>query len=652
MKKIVGAFNAVSMSIIALHVWAAVSVSHWNWGLHFFAFYPLPVSLAAFILSLLVLFPAFQQKMLRLLEPLVHVIAKRPLPLILLILCGIVVLLALSLPAKLHLLGDGALVLRVISGIQVMDELPPNFNHQPLVGVVFKFLVNHMKSGATSATEKLFQGLDIAAGIVFLLLLVFFLRSLKLSPLENFFSGCFIFTAAGSQFFLGYVELYVLLYLATFAYLTTAWFTLEHGKTIIIPLLCFGLMCGLHFGSLLLAPSLLFLLTNTFQKRRSEGIITFASIILAITLAVWLKRSQFPSLIENFQHEVWFNFLPFFKEIQYFPYTMFSLAHVIDWLNALMLMAPFSPVILMMTLYKHKGIPWTHSTILFYLTTALCGLLFTFTLNPALGLARDWDFLASFFLPLVFLCFILSKQFFNTAEFRTVFIAVVFLSFLHWGGWVGVNASEERHLQRMLLLNEPKFLSSVPRLNYYETLGNFFWHRGQYQQSQYYWEEYARIDSTNPRTVANLSEVYRKVGDKEKAFEMLQRAANLNSPSPAVYMNLGVMYAQRGDTTTAIALNQRAIRMDTTYAKAHANLGFLYARRGRYKEAAHHFSQSLAYGLTEPFIYREMGSVYFFLNQLDSSLAYYNIYLEQVPGDVATQKIRDRLALFIQTIQR
>jgi Tfp pilus assembly protein PilF len=575
---------------------------------------------------------------------------------VLLILGGVFVGAAAAFPAKLHLLGDGALLQRVLSGNKVMDEVPPNFNHQPGVGLVFQFLVNYMKSDISLSAEGLFREIGIVSGILFLILLFFFLRSQRLAPADNFLCGLYLFCAAGSQFFFGYVELYVLLYVTMFAYLTSAWYVLENTLSrmmlviySIVCILCFALLCAWHYASIVFAPTLLILMMGITKKNRAVGF-SFIGILSIIGAGgFWLKKDSLGNIIENVRHETWYNFLPLFTPIEYFPYTMFSFAHVVDWLNALMLITPFGLIIIIAIVStKTWNIQEGNLTMAFYLSMAVVGLLFTFTMNPALGLARDWDFLASFFLPLVVLSVLVSKQFFSEPKFKLVFLGITFLTFFHWIGWIGVNASEERHLNRVELLNEPKLLSLVPRRTYYETLGNFYWFRGDYLQSRMYWENFYSIDSTNPRTVANLSEVYRKLGENEKTFHLLKRTAELGSPSPAVYMNLGVMYAQHGDTNSAIAFNERAVSMDSSYAKAHANLGFLYSRRGRYSDAAVHLQKALFNGLEEPFIFRELGSVYFFQNKFDSSLAYYNKYLTLVPNDSKAQNVRDQLELFIR----
>lgn len=649
MKHIYTTLAIFSGVVVMLHVWGTIQPSHWNWGFHFFAFYPLLLSALILIASLLLFIPAVQKKIHGLLEKLVNTLSKHPTILVFIFLCSLLVGAAYLFPARLHLLGDGALLLRVISGIRVMDELPPNFNHQPIVGYVFQVLTNMMKSEQSMTAEDIFRLIDIAGGIIFLVLLFLFLRHLSFSPTEKVLSGCFIFFAAGSQFFLGYVELYVLLYVATFAYLVSAWFTLEKKITVLIPLISFGLMCGLHFGSVLLAPSLLILFYFAFKSRKVEVSVISVGIVVAVGIVLWIKRAQLPSIVENFLNEASYNFLPFFEHFAYFPYTMFSFHHAVDWANAHLLIAPFGIIIAVtLLIVGRKNIKWKNPTLLFYFNAALFGLLITFVLNPALGLARDWDFLASYFIPLIVFDVVLLKLFLQHKEFKAIFTTIVALTFLHWIGWIGTNASEERHIKRMLLLNDQNFLAIVPRLNYYETLGNFYWHRGDYQHSRTYWEQYAKNDSNNPRTITNLSEVYRKLGDTEKSFELLKRAADLNSPNPAVYMNLGVMYAQRYDTALAIALNERAVKMDPNYAKAHANLGLLMIRQGNYETAAVHLTKALNLGLQEPFLYREAGSAYFFLNQFETALACYDKYLELTPQDTDVRSIRNQLKALIE----
>jgi tetratricopeptide (TPR) repeat protein len=251
-------------------------------------------------------------------------------------------------------------------------------------------------------------------------------------------------------------------------------------------------------------------------------------------------------------------------------------------------------------------------------------------------------------LPVIVLNIYLLKSFIQNEQFKHAFVGIIILMALHTFAWIGVNASEERHLARYRQLIDREFLSNVSRLNYHETMGAFFYARNDMPDAGIYFNNYLEIDSSNTRILANISEVYKRMGDEEKEFRWLKRAAALNSPNPTVYMNLGVLYSHRGDTASAIALNERAIQIDSTSAKAHANLAILNMQQNNYAAAAEHYGKAIEYGLTEHFLYRDAAGAYFFLGRYEESLKYYDEYLALEPEDARTRSVRDQLRGWIK----
>jgi Flp pilus assembly protein TadD len=158
-----------------------------------------------------------------------------------------------------------------------------------------------------------------------------------------------------------------------------------------------------------------------------------------------------------------------------------------------------------------------------------------------------------------------------------------------------------------------------------------------------YYEDFMSIDSTNPRIVGNIADVYRKLGQNSLYFRELERAVRLNTADPGVYSNLGVEYAMRGDTAMAIELNRRAIRKNPTMQKAYANLGILLGGLHDYAAADQNFTTAMRLGMREPLLYRYSADVCVHLGDYRRAIEYYDTYLNANPGDKNTQQIRRRV---------
>ena len=150
----------------------------------------------------------------------------------------------------------------------------------------------------------------------------------------------------------------------------------------------------------------------------------------------------------------------------------------------------------------------------------------------------------------------------------------------------------------------------------------------------------------------NISDVYRKLGQRDKYFNMLKRAVALRSPDPGIYSNLGVEYASRGDTVHAIELNERAIQMNPGMQKAHANLVILHAAKKNYQLADQHFTTAINLGMREPLLFRYAADVCVFLRDYQRAVQYYDIYLISNPNDEGVKGVRSKVYQALVEMQK
>ncbi len=649
--KILISFSAL---FILLHIWGAVSPSHYNWGFHFFAFYSSASSIPILIFSLLLFYPTFREYLLKIVEKFhKNITTKFPTWINFFIAISLLILLIILFPAKGHLLGDGALLLREVSGIKLGDELPPTFDRQFLVVIILQFITTIFKTNTVVDAETIFILVDFIAGLFFVLIIFLTLRLIKCPSVEKFFLGCILFFAAGSQLFLGYVEIYAFFYVATFAYIIVGWYTLKKNLNLFFPILFFTLMVGLHIGSLIFFPTLLLLLAYRWKTNRIETIsITGISLILFVII-ITANFKEVEIIFNKILYESRWNFLPLSQSGNYFSYPIFSFVHLIDWLNAIILFSPFViPLTIVFLVTRQNKYQWKDPVLIFLLFFSILGLIFTYIIFFALGMARDWDFMASFFLPLLILnVYVLSKSF-EPSNTRSVTLLIVTLSAIHWFSWIGVNSNEQRHLERVKLLHKPYFLGEVPRLNYYENLGSYFWWKGDYQQACSYFEQYLQIDSTNPRILGNISAIYTHLENNEKNLWALKQAASANSKNPAIYINLGVAYFKAGDTLNAMNCYNKAISLDSTRAKAYANLGSIYVNKKNFDLASFNFSKAISLGLTDPLLYREAGAAYYLKGDYEKSIEYLDHYLTLAPNDEGVRLFNNKLKNKIDYLKR
>lgn len=643
------AFLSCAAAVVLLHIWGAFDGSQNSWGTHLFAFYPGVVGLAALAAAIALFLPRTQTLILSIFDRVAKAFAKLPVVAGFAVATLAVVGGAFLVPSKLHLLGDGALLIRSIPRSVWGDEVVQSFKNQPLLDVLYRWAVNFHPADQPPNPNEVYFLIDVIAAVLFMILLFWAITKLQRPPVEQLLLGLLLFAGAGSQFFFGYVENYVLQYVATAAYVVTGWLALDKRVHIAAPLVCFALLPGLNLGTLIFAPSLVYLLFLRFHEKKL--IVLFAMIASGIAgiCGLFAIGFDFRSFLRHLTSGS-VDFLQPFSDVGgNFPYGMFSLLHVLDWGNALLLIAPFGLIVPAIVLhYMPADRRWKNSALIFLLVAAACGLLFTWIINSALGMARDWDMLSSFYVPLMVLSVYLLAHPLMTEPRRPVILLVTGLSLIHLAAFVGINADSDRHLKRFRALNSTKLYSLVAQMSYSEALANYYYDGKDYAEAKRYYATYMKIDSMNPRIIANITDVYRKMGEKEHYFESLKRAASLNNPNPGIYSNLGVEYAGRGDTANAILFNERAIALEPTQQKAHANLGILYMSKKEYETADLHFQSAIGLGMRDAVLFRYAGDVAVVLEQYDRALHDYDLCLELAPDNARVRSVRERIRLMLQ----
>ena len=633
-----------SVLIILLHLWGALDPSHYNWGVHFFAFYNLPVSLGAFLIALAVLITPVREALAKTIDGFLNLLSSTPA--IVKVALGLFTVLSLTVlfPSRGLLLGDSKLILLTTTHLPASGELSANYRNQPLVVLALRSIESVLNVFGTPELQDVYVTLDVIATVLFFVIAILFTRTLHISPLGKFLAGLFLLAGGGSQFFFGYIENYSLLYVSIAAYILTGWMSLQKQIHPLIPLICFALCAGLHLGALVVLPSVFVLLYFFWREHKPIAIIISIGIVLTSVAVFSASQYSLQRFVERMNAAIQYDFLPLFTPPQGFPYAMVSWLHILDWLNANLLIVPFGlvPSILLL-IANRKAINITSPGVMFFLSAALCGLLFTFVIHPALGMFRDWDLLASFFVPLMFFTVYIFFQTLQSSNNKNFILAIVILSILHTASWVGVNANNERHLQRSEVVTNPSFLGTFAQILYYDRLANIYWERKDYTRVKLWYERYFALDSTNPRIVGNLSDAYRRLGEKENSFQMLILAASLNSRDPGVYSNLGVEYFVRGDTTNAITMSEQSLLLNAHQPHVHANLGTYYAMKKNFIAAIDHFKKAIEQGMKDPFLHKMIGDAYMLMAHDSDALAYYKTYLRMNPRDEQIQLIAAQL---------
>ncbi len=612
--------------------------SHFNWGFHLFAFFPEWYIILCFGFMLIFLLPVVRKQALKYFQRCVNMSSRYPNILLFLIIGGIFATAIYYFPSKVHLLGDGDIILQLTPKDPNIKDVSGNFRDQPLMYFIIRSIQFIIGGGPPVDVDYVYRIIDLISGLFYLAIIFIFLHFQNISTLEKALIGCLLFVGTKLQFFFGYVENYSILTLSITAYLVTGWLVLKKQIHSIATFSCFILMISFHLGCLVFLPSLFLILFFVWQNNKKELAVT-GTIAIALGIALYflsdMNINQIAERIENvYRHEL----LP----ITGWYYAIFSWRHFLDWINAHGLIMPFGLIgSIIILASKINKFGWKDDLGFFLVISTICGFIFTLVISPALGMARDWDLIAAFLIPLGFLFIYFVRGYLSLPEGPQIVLMILTMLTMQTATWIGINTNENRHLRRAEMLTNPKLSGTIPKM-YYESLAKIYWRKHDYTKSSIWYERYLTVDSTNPRILANLSDVYRKLGMDEKVFEVLKRSAAA-SKNPAVLTNLGVEFFKRNDTALAVNMYEDAIQLDSNFALAHANLALIYQSRREYELIINHATKAISNGLSEPILYMLLGNAYIAINDVGMAIKHYDMYLERKPDDAKIAALRNKL---------
>ncbi len=519
------------------------------------------------------------------------------------------------LTAPTHFLGDGYLQIANLASRTGMVHKWSERGTTLLVELLQNLLGK--KSEGTAITA--FQSLSIFSGLVsvhFYFLIADILSENKGLKILAFsvllFSGTLLL-------FFGYIESYPALIVCYSAFIYFGLKSYKTGAGFIFSAIALIVGIALHFQMLIFLPAILFLLlSQNFGLRIYKKIrvlfwlsIATLSIIFILVFAYYYSNSLF---VENI-------FLPAFEGKAMTPsYTIFSLAHIGDIVNQLILLSPLLPLLFFCGL-KQLRYSFKQKAIVFLLTNSLSALFFLFVIDPRLSMPRDWDlFSLCGFAPGLLFVLLLDRK-------MPIFNQKLILSFVLF--LIGASLP-----YLMTNLNEK---SSV---RYTEDFINFDLYRNRVtflNLKNYYYDKGNRIKVDSLNTLyAKYYPYVREYGLVYSAIKQgdISRAKQLALTLPddrfsVDYYNMWTtLHYLDEDYQAALESSRKAIQLDRYSAQSYVYLGMAYRELGYPDSALDAFHEGYTLNPTNSSVLVEIISLFQDRNKYDSSIIYSRRLLE------------------------
>ncbi len=629
--------RACAAAVIAIQCCSMTFPSAFNWGTHQLAFFPLAVRIAVVGMMVAVLFRRVSGAILSALSTLNGKFKRTRAPLRkLLVVAAMTIAVFLFWYAResTHLLGDGNLVARTLPTLRNAENIPlSSFENEPLAAYIIWNVYGLFNGyGIDDASLRAYQFTSLLFGAASIITVIFLTRLLVTGPLERLLVGLSILGAGGSQLFFGYVEDYTGLYFGCLLFFTLALYAIRQRIDPVVPSIAFGVLLALHLGSVSMLPLLLFLAYMTYRR---DGVLRSASTLAAALVFAlvffWISGYRELALVK---HPIGSgdHALPLFRVAT--PgqaYTLFSPAHLIDFGNILLLLSPFSilacglAATVLLKIGRVKDDAWR------FLGLAVgCSLAFTFALNCALGMSRDWDLASSFELSLVMLVPLACANWIGDAMLRRrTLVVVCAITILSTIPWIAVNAGEERSLARFEMLPDRILWSKNAFQNAYDELASLYKEKKEYGKALEYCDKYLQSDSNNARIYGKMGELYELLGDQDKELSYYTKAIDHGMRNWQLCFYVGSTYGTLHQYSEAIAVTAKGLEINPRSAPAWINLGSYYVNGPTdYASALRSFQKAIEIDSTNAEVYTYAGKCAYLMSDVDGMKGYFHRYCD------------------------
>jgi tetratricopeptide (TPR) repeat protein len=524
---------------------------------------------------------------------------------------------------KIYLLGDSNLrVAEIFAGLKFSATEPLDFY---LHAFLSRFLKMH--------PYTTYAILSCLAGVVFIFLILLLSDLMGKEVQEKLLVFSVLVTMGANQLFFGYVESYTLMYVALVGFLLFSLYYLKGKCGFFWPNLIFLFSVALHLSAILFLPSLLYL---SVAKRSQEmeaknkifslgNLIQITLLLLIIGVGLLILGSYNPQK-SNFS-----SFLIFPLGASEESYSIFSLSHLLDFLNHQLLVSPLGiPIWIILVLFFLKKINFKKREVVFLLMVSLCALVFGLAVNPKLGYPRDWDLFAFTGLGDTILGIYLFLNILKESELkrlRYMTLPLILTALISTLPWIYVNATQEKAVER---LNHILALDGKRSALGHEELAYYYRNHNQKGKEIEEWKKAIALFE-KPRYLKNLAATYVEVGKFQEAALLLEKILSKDPDDHLTHSDLGKVYASLGRYEEAKLQFQKAIELQPGNPVYYENLGFLFFNLKLYKESEEAFKKGLQVDTTYFPNYRNLGFVYFNSGKDEEAIRYLEFYLKFEP---------------------
>jgi tetratricopeptide (TPR) repeat protein len=620
---------------ILLHLGASMFFTNLSWGINFFHFLPPYAIIVYAVLGAAALLYGFRKTISAVPETLLRYWNRHPL----LFVSGAILAflaLALLLRVRLPLLGDSFVIINNYENTLAGGHGLYAFREP--VAIYFFFWIIRLV-GVTTYPAMLwgFMFGQMVLGIIYILAGYALVKLVTSNPKHQLMIFFLLLTIPSMQVFFGYAEIYAAVVVTTMLYVLAAVNYLQKGTLFFLIYPAFLLLVCTHFLGSILFPSLIYL---TYLEYRRHGIRNLAIGLVIVAAAAGMLAyavdGQFSRFIPADQHSPLLSL--FSPGDMYQAYPMFSMFHFTELANLLLLGCPACFLFIGLLIAGNRKSSSLSSVDIFL---AICSGLFLAFLLVAkfdLGMAKDWDVVASAFVVLNLTIAVFALRAPDSVRDKGFALAAL-TGIISIVPWFCLNATEEANIHRTFSLLDDRILS---REGFFQTsfhLSRAYLAEGDTASMMPLWEQYVSKYPGDAKGYDQLtkSHQYARTRD-EKVLNVYDTWLRLEPANPAARAqyaqycsDLGVSYVQRSNDADAERMFLKSISIDPGYAPAYNFLGYFHDQHGDRATAESLYIRAIDINPRYKVPYNNLGNIYRDAKQYDDAIRLYQTAIELDP---------------------
>jgi tetratricopeptide (TPR) repeat protein len=554
------------------------------------------------------------------------------------------------LRAQTHFLGDGYQILSILASDN--SFIKPTERGEALVHLwVFRLLGGEGESTALLS----YQIASIAAGILFLIAVAVCAGFLFERTRDRILFTLGLSTGGYMLLFFGYVENYSLFVFSVTVYSLTGLLVVKGkiSRWFILPPL--GLAIFFHVLGVTLIPSTIYLLLVNSKPGN-----VIARLSLKTKLVMGAIGVVAASLVFYYYYTtdyfLRFAIVPLFENrFTVEGYTMFSLKHIVDYLNLLILLLPGLPIVIaaLFFLPVRRIFKQREYRYLFILLASTLGAAFIF--DPKLGMPRDWDLFSFAGVPLVMFFYHLILHYRHRVrknlQLTIMLISFGFLSILPRSVSEVLEVISFAHAETYADLDKVRGRTARANLlNYCDKLNR----SDKADQLRLQWHDELTQDNVLLEAAALIDE--RKA---QRAIPLLKHYIEIDPLSPGAWKRLGECYAMLRQYDSALVFFTLAHGLNPYNAGFRYDIGLTFYLMENYQKAEEFFLKTLEIDSQYFLALNGLANVYM---QCNDSVKYTHIMLKIATLDEASVELlvqvteyylkMEEYDLAVQTFQR